>query len=80
MLPEGVGFVVGSMLTPLLVRRARPGIVMAPGLALAGVPSQAATAARDTLDGAVAAAGQLPEQLARPCWLPPEMRSPRGCR
>jgi MFS transporter, DHA2 family, multidrug resistance protein len=37
MLPEGVGFVVGSMLAPLLARRARPGLVMAAGLALAAV-------------------------------------------
>jgi DHA2 family multidrug resistance protein-like MFS transporter len=37
MLPEGVGFVVGSMVAPLLARRARPGLVMAAGLALAAV-------------------------------------------
>jgi len=151
-LPSAGGFIVGSMLTPLLVRRARPAFVMAAGMALAaggfglltrldgaglavlvtgsvvfslgsapmttlatdlmvgaapperagaasalsetssefggalgiailgsvgaavyrgqvadavpaGVPSQAAEAARDTLGGAVAVAGQLPEQL-----------------
>jgi MFS transporter, DHA2 family, multidrug resistance protein len=37
MLPEGIGFVVGSLLAPLLARRARPGLVMAAGLALAAV-------------------------------------------
>jgi DHA2 family multidrug resistance protein-like MFS transporter len=152
-LPSSVGFIVGSLLTPLLVRRTRPAYVMAAGMALAAVgfgllaqvepgaglavlvtgsvvfslgsapmttlatdlmvgtapperagaasaisetssefggalgiailgsigtavyrgqmtdaipaavPSEAATAARDTLGGAVAAAGQLPEQL-----------------
>jgi DHA2 family multidrug resistance protein-like MFS transporter len=34
-LPSAAGLVAGSMLTPLLVRRARPGTVMATGLALA---------------------------------------------
>ena len=152
-LPSSFGFIVGSLLTPLLVRRTRPAYVMAAGMALAAigfglltqvnpgaglavlvtgsvvfslgsapmttlatdlmvgtapperagaasaisetssefggalgiailgsigtavyrgqmtdaipaaVPSEAATAARDTLGGAVAAAGQLPEQL-----------------
>jgi MFS transporter, DHA2 family, multidrug resistance protein len=157
MLPSSVGFIVGSMLTPVLARRARPGVVMACGLGLAavgfglltqlgtdradglavlvtgsvvfslalapvdtlatdlavgsapperagaasalaetsaefggalgiailgsigiaiyrgqmahalpgGVPPQAAAAARDTLGGAVAAAGQLPDQLGQ---------------
>ena len=37
MLPEADGFVVGSMLAPLLVRRARPSWVMAAGMALAAV-------------------------------------------
>ncbi|MGA9159789.1 MAG: MFS transporter [Actinomycetota bacterium] len=37
MLPSSLGFIVGSMLTPLLVRRARPVSVMASGLALAAV-------------------------------------------
>jgi MFS transporter, DHA2 family, multidrug resistance protein len=37
MLPASAGFVVGSMLTPLLGRRVRPGLVMAGGLALAAV-------------------------------------------
>jgi DHA2 family multidrug resistance protein-like MFS transporter len=153
MLPSSVGFILGSLLTPLLVRRARPAYVMAAGMVLAAVgfglltqvdpaaglavlvtgsvafslgsapmttlatdlmvgtappdragaasgisetssefggalgiailgvvgtavyrgqmtdavpaavPSEAATAARDSLGGAVAAAGQLPEQL-----------------
>ena len=153
MLPASAGFIVGSLLTPLLVRRARPAFVMAAGMELAAVgfglltqvdpaaglvvlvtgsvvfslglaptttlatdlmvgiapperagsasgisetssefggalgiavlgsigaavyrgqiteafpaavPSEAATAARDSLGGAVAAAGQLPEQL-----------------
>ena len=35
--PSGGGFIVGSLLTPLLVRRARPALVMAGGLALAAV-------------------------------------------
>jgi MFS transporter, DHA2 family, multidrug resistance protein len=35
--PSGGGFIVGSMLTPLLVRRLRPALVMASGLALAAV-------------------------------------------
>ncbi len=37
MLPSSFGFIVGSMLTPLLVRRARPASVMASGLALAAL-------------------------------------------
>jgi MFS transporter, DHA2 family, multidrug resistance protein len=36
-LPSAAGLVAGSMLTPLLVRRARPATVMAAGLALAAV-------------------------------------------
>lgn len=35
MLPSSAGFIVGSMLTPALARRARPVFVMASGLALA---------------------------------------------
>jgi MFS transporter, DHA2 family, multidrug resistance protein len=35
MLPSSAGFIVGSLLTPLLVRRARPASVMAAGMALA---------------------------------------------
>jgi DHA2 family multidrug resistance protein-like MFS transporter len=35
MLPSSMGFIVGSLLTPLLVRRARPASVMAAGMALA---------------------------------------------
>jgi DHA2 family multidrug resistance protein-like MFS transporter len=34
MVPSGVAFIVGGMLTPLFVRRVRPGFVMAAGLAL----------------------------------------------
>jgi MFS transporter, DHA2 family, multidrug resistance protein len=37
MLPSSFGFIVGSLLTPLLVRRARPAYVMAAGMALAAV-------------------------------------------
>ena len=37
MLPASAGFVLGSMLTPVLARRARPAFVMAAGLALAAV-------------------------------------------
>jgi MFS transporter, DHA2 family, multidrug resistance protein len=37
MLPSSAGFIVGSLLTPLLVRRARPASVMTGGLALAAV-------------------------------------------
>jgi DHA2 family multidrug resistance protein-like MFS transporter len=37
MLPSAAGFIVGSMLTPLLARRTRPATVMASGLALAAV-------------------------------------------
>jgi DHA2 family multidrug resistance protein-like MFS transporter len=157
MLPASAGFILGSMLTPVLASRVRPGLVMAGGLGLAavgfglltelgtdraaglavlvtgsvvfslalapvdtlatdlavgsapperagaasalaetsaefggalgiailgvvgtaayrgqmahalpaGVPPQAAAAARDTLGGAVAAAGQLPDQLGQ---------------
>jgi MFS transporter, DHA2 family, multidrug resistance protein len=36
-LPEAGGFIVGSMLAPVLVRRVRPGVVVAFGLALAAV-------------------------------------------
>jgi DHA2 family multidrug resistance protein-like MFS transporter len=35
MLPSSLGFIVGSLLTPLLVRRARPALVMAAGMVLA---------------------------------------------
>jgi MFS transporter, DHA2 family, multidrug resistance protein len=35
LLPSSAGFIVGSLLTPLLVRRARPAYVMAAGMALA---------------------------------------------
>jgi MFS transporter, DHA2 family, multidrug resistance protein len=35
--PSGAGFIVGSMLTPLLARRLRPALVMASGLTLAAV-------------------------------------------
>jgi MFS transporter, DHA2 family, multidrug resistance protein len=37
MLPASGGFIVGSMLTPVLARRVRPGLVMAGGLGLAAV-------------------------------------------
>ncbi len=37
MIPSGLAFVVGGMVTPLLARRIRPGFVMAGGLALAAV-------------------------------------------
>jgi DHA2 family multidrug resistance protein-like MFS transporter len=37
MLPASGGFIVGSMLTPVLTRRVRPGLVMAGGLGLAAV-------------------------------------------
>jgi len=37
MLPSSAGFILGSLLTPLLVRRARPASVMTGGLALAAV-------------------------------------------
>jgi MFS transporter, DHA2 family, multidrug resistance protein len=37
MLPASLGFIVGSLLTPLLVRRARPAYVMAAGMVLAAV-------------------------------------------
>jgi MFS transporter, DHA2 family, multidrug resistance protein len=37
MLPSSVGFILGSLLTPLLVRRARPAYVMAAGMVLAAV-------------------------------------------
>jgi MFS transporter, DHA2 family, multidrug resistance protein len=37
MLPASGGFIVGSMLTPVLAGRARPGLVMAGGLGLAAV-------------------------------------------
>jgi MFS transporter, DHA2 family, multidrug resistance protein len=36
-LPSSLGFIVGSLLTPLLVRRARPAFVMAAGMVLAAV-------------------------------------------
>jgi DHA2 family multidrug resistance protein-like MFS transporter len=37
MLPASAGFIVGSLLTPLLVRRLRPAFVMAAGMVLAAV-------------------------------------------
>jgi MFS transporter, DHA2 family, multidrug resistance protein len=37
MLPASAGFIVGSLLTPVLVRRVRPAFVMAAGMALAAV-------------------------------------------
>jgi MFS transporter, DHA2 family, multidrug resistance protein len=92
MLPASAGFIVGSMLTPLLAGRARPAFVIAAGMGLAAVrlglftqldsaaglavlvtgsvifslalaPVDTLAAARDTLGGAVAAAGQLPSQV-----------------
>ena len=52
MLPASAGFIVGSMLTPLLAGHLRPGLVMACGLGLAAVglgcsPSSAPTTPRD---------------------------------
>jgi DHA2 family multidrug resistance protein-like MFS transporter len=37
MVPSGCAFIVGGLLTPLLVRRVRPGFVMAGGLALSAL-------------------------------------------
>jgi DHA2 family multidrug resistance protein-like MFS transporter len=37
MLPSSLGFILGSLLTPLLVRLARPALVMAAGMVLAAV-------------------------------------------
>jgi MFS transporter, DHA2 family, multidrug resistance protein len=37
MLPSSLGFILGSLLTPLLVRRTRPALVMAAGMVLAAV-------------------------------------------
>jgi DHA2 family multidrug resistance protein-like MFS transporter len=37
MLPSSGGFILGSMLTPVLVRRVRPAVVMAAGMVLAAV-------------------------------------------
>ncbi len=37
MLPSSGGFILGSLVTPLLVRRVRPAVVMAAGMALAAV-------------------------------------------
>jgi DHA2 family multidrug resistance protein-like MFS transporter len=37
MLPSSLGFILGSLLIPLLVRRARPALVMAAGMVLAAV-------------------------------------------
>ena len=37
MLPSSAGFILGSMLTPVLARRVRPAFVMAAGMALAAV-------------------------------------------
>src|SRR6266566_2675639 len=51
MLPSSAGFILGSLLTPLLVRRARPASVMTGGLALAPV----GTLATDLAVGAVPA-------------------------
>jgi DHA2 family multidrug resistance protein-like MFS transporter len=43
MVPSGCGFVLGGILTPVLVKRFRPGLVMAGGLALAAVAFGALT-------------------------------------
>src|SRR5207253_1035024 len=70
-MPFAVGFVVGSMLSPLIARRVRPAFLMGVGLVIAavgfvalaqvdGIPREAAEAAQDTLGGAVVAARQLP--------------------
>jgi DHA2 family multidrug resistance protein-like MFS transporter len=37
MVPSGIAFIAGGMLTPLLVRRVRPGFVMAAGLAVSTI-------------------------------------------
>jgi MFS transporter, DHA2 family, multidrug resistance protein len=59
MLPEGFGFVAGSMLAPLLARRARPGLVMAAGLALAAVGFGLLTQVQTGSGLAVLVAGSL---------------------
>jgi DHA2 family multidrug resistance protein-like MFS transporter len=48
MMPAGFAFLAGGMLTPLLVRRLRPGFVMAAGLALAAVAFGALTQVDET--------------------------------
>jgi DHA2 family multidrug resistance protein-like MFS transporter len=57
MVPSGVGFLAGGMLTPLLVRRFRPGFVMATGLALSAAAFGVLTQVDETSATALVAFG-----------------------
>jgi len=64
MLPASGGFILGSLLTPLLVRRIRPGLVMAGGLALAAVGFGLFTQLDSTAGLAVLVTGSVVFSLA----------------
>jgi DHA2 family multidrug resistance protein-like MFS transporter len=64
MLPQGVAFIVGSMLTPLLVRRLRPGLVIAGGFLLAAVGFGLLTQLGSTAGLPVLVAGSVVFSLA----------------
>jgi DHA2 family multidrug resistance protein-like MFS transporter len=55
MIPSGIGFVLGGMLTPPLVKRFAPGVVMATGLALAAAGFGALTTVEETSSTALVA-------------------------
>jgi DHA2 family multidrug resistance protein-like MFS transporter len=59
MLPSSAGFVLGSMLTPVLARRVRPVVVMTGGLALAAVGFLFLTQLESTTGLAVLVAGSV---------------------
>jgi MFS transporter, DHA2 family, multidrug resistance protein len=64
MLPSSAGFIVGSLLTPLLVRRLRPPVVMAGGLVLAAVGFGLFTQLSSTSGLAILVAGSSVFSLA----------------
>jgi DHA2 family multidrug resistance protein-like MFS transporter len=57
--PSGGGFILGSLLTPLPVRRVRPAVVMAGGLALAAVGFGLLTQLDSAADLAVLVSGSI---------------------
>jgi DHA2 family multidrug resistance protein-like MFS transporter len=63
-LPSSAAFILGSMATPLLVRRAPPAVVMAAGLALAAVGFGLLTQLESTTGLAVLVAGSVIFSLA----------------
>jgi DHA2 family multidrug resistance protein-like MFS transporter len=64
MLPSSAGFILGSLLTPLLARRVRPAVVMAAGMALAAAGLGAFTQLDSAAGLAVLVTGSVVFSLA----------------